>query len=317
MISECLKQGLQNPLKPYKKTFRFLFDIEKLLAFHQTEKVTLLTRPCLGIANNRQKLCNKDFLSAQRTQAACPTAGKNKKRNTASIKGLHKLPDAAIPLWKRILDVTCIAMSMPALLPLSIVVALTVKVVSSGPVLFSQERIGYSGQRFRCWKFRSMKVNADSASHRDHTVLLMRSASPWSKMDKSDPRVIPFGSLLRATGLDELPQLINVLRGDMSIVGPRPCTPYEFTHYLPWQKERLNALPGLTGLWQVNGKNKTTFDEMVNWDIHYVRNMSVWMDLKIMCRTIPALQTQVVELILNSTTKLTKNIAVKNIHNNV
>lgn len=276
-----------------------------------------MTRPLLGIANNRQKLYNKDFASVHRTQVAYPTAGKNKERNTASIKGLNKHTDAAIPLWKRILDVTCIAMSMPAVLPLSIVVALTVKVVSSGPVLFSQERIGYSGQRFRCWKFRSMKVNADSTSHRDHTVQLMRSASPWSKMDNSDPRVIPFGSLLRATGLDELPQLINVLRGDMSIVGPRPCTPYEFTHYLPWQNERLNALPGLTGLWQVNGKNKTTFDEMVNWDIHYVRNMSIWMDLKIMCRTIPALQTQVVELILNSTTKLTKKIAVKNIHKNI
>ena len=128
-------------------------------------------------------------------------------------------------------------------------------------------------------------------------------------MDKKDPRVIPFGSLLRATGLDELPQLINVLRGDMSIVGPRPCTPYEFTHYLPWQGERLSALPGLTGLWQVNGKNKTSFDEMVNWDIHYVRNMSLWMDLTIMCKTFPALQAQVVELILSSKGKSSKKNA--------
>ena len=113
------------------------------------------------------------------------------------------------------------------------------------------------------------------------------------KLDKHDPRVIPLGRLLRATGLDELPQLYNILRGDMSVVGPRPCTPYEFDQYLPWQKERFDCLPGLTGLWQVSGKNHTTFVEMVCLDIHYAHHPSMVQDLTIIVRTIPTLLEQV------------------------
>ena len=101
--------------------------------------------------------------------------------------------------------------------------------------------------------------------------------------------------MLRATGLDELPQLFNVLRGEMSLVGPRPCTPHEFARYQMWQQERVNAAPGLTGYWQVNGKNKTTFTEMINMDIFYTKNMSLWLDLAIMVRTFPAVMAQVIE----------------------
>ena len=116
------------------------------------------------------------------------------------------------------------------------------------------------------------------------------------KMDrKGDPRIIPFGVLLRASGLDELPQLINVLRGEMSLVGPRPCVPYEYEKYLPWQKERFNSLPGLTGLWQVSGKNKTTFVEMIQLDIKYARNKTFWWDVKIIFMTIPVLIFQMLE----------------------
>jgi lipopolysaccharide/colanic/teichoic acid biosynthesis glycosyltransferase len=116
------------------------------------------------------------------------------------------------------------------------------------------------------------------------------------KMDsKVDSRIIPFGLWLRASGLDELPQLINVLWGEMSLVGPRPCLPYEFDEYLPWQKERFGAVPGLTGLWQVSGKNKTTFVEMIHLDIQYAKNKNVWSDLKIILRTIPALIIQMLE----------------------
>jgi lipopolysaccharide/colanic/teichoic acid biosynthesis glycosyltransferase len=116
-----------------------------------------------------------------------------------------------------------------------------------------------------------------------------------TKLDSGDPRIIAGGRILRALGLDELPQLFNVLRGDMSLVGPRPCTPYEFQRYKDWQQERVNALPGLTGYWQVKGKNKTTFTEMVQMDIWYTRNLSPWLDLAIMVRTLPAIAVQLLE----------------------
>ena len=175
-------------------------------------------------------------------------------------------------------------------------IALIIRMVSAGPVLFKQERIGYLGGRFLCYKFRTMFVNADTGIHQGHLNQLMNSDAPMMKMDsQGDPRIIPFGRLLRASGLDELPQLINVLLGDMSLVGPRPCVAYEYEKYLPWQRERFNALPGLTGLWQVSGKNRTTFTEMMELDIKYTREKTLWLDLKIIFKTIPALLIQVWE----------------------
>ena len=200
------------------------------------------------------------------------------------------------PLWKRVLDVGCILLALPVLLPLMIALAVLIKCVSRGPILFLQERVGYRGSRFICFKFRTMKMNADTGVHQQHLADLIRSNAPMVKMDaKGDPRLIPFGSLLRATGLDELPQLLNVLGGQMSLVGPRPCVPYEFEQYLPSQKRRFETLPGLTGLWQVSGKNKTTFCEMISLDIHYAENRSPWLDLKIISRTLPVLISQVRE----------------------
>jgi len=177
-------------------------------------------------------------------------------------------------------------------------ISLAIMVVSPGPILFRQERIGYRGRRFSCLKFRTMLVGADTAVHKSHLHSLMNSRAPMKKLDVAgDPRLIPLGALLRSTGLDELPQIINVLRGDMSLVGPRPCVPYEYEAYRPWQKERIKGLPGLTGLWQVSGKNKTTFDEMIHLDISYLRSKSIWLDLGIMLKTAPALLQQVKEVL--------------------
>jgi lipopolysaccharide/colanic/teichoic acid biosynthesis glycosyltransferase len=196
---------------------------------------------------------------------------------------------ALVPCWKRTLDIACILVALPLLLPLMLMIALAVRIGSAGPVLFAQERVGYLGKRFRCLKFRSMLVDADTTLHERHCTKLIASNLPMEKMDlQGDPRLIPGGWWLRASGLDELPQLINVLRGEMSLVGPRPCLPYECNRYLPWQKERFNTLPGLTGLWQVSGKNKTTFDEMMHLDIDYARNKSLWLDVKILLMTVPA-----------------------------
>jgi exopolysaccharide production protein ExoY len=204
--------------------------------------------------------------------------------------------DVAKPRWKRILDIVLIVAAFPALLPLMILIGLLIRLVSAGPVLFKQERIGYFGERFLCYKFRTMHVNSDTGIHQGHLNQLMNSNVPMVKMDlKGDPRIIPFGGLLRSSGLDELPQIINVLRGDMSLVGPRPCVSYEYEKYLPWQRERFNTMPGLTGLWQVSGKNKTTFTEMIQLDIRYARSKTLWLDLKIIFMTVPTLLAQMWE----------------------
>ncbi len=215
-----------------------------------------------------------------------------------SIKASADETSGEVPGWKRFLDLSCILLSLPLWLPVMVLASLAIIVVSPGPILFRQERVGYRGRRFRCLKFRTMLVGADASVHKSHLHSLMNSRAPMKKMDVAgDPRLIPLGALLRSTGLDELPQIINVLRGDMSLVGPRPCVPYEFEAYRPWQKERFNGLPGLTGLWQVSGKNKTTFDEMIHLDISYLRSKSIWLDLGIMLKTAPALLQQVKELL--------------------
>jgi lipopolysaccharide/colanic/teichoic acid biosynthesis glycosyltransferase len=205
------------------------------------------------------------------------------------------LGSSGAPLWKRCLDVTCIILSLPVLLPVMGAISLGIFCVSPGSVLYLQERVGYRGRRFICFKFRTMKLNADASTHREHLTDLMKSNRPMTKMDGKDPRVIAFGDMLRASGLDELPQLLNVFWGQMSIVGPRPCVPYEYEQYQPEQKERFDTLPGLTGLWQVSGKNKTTFSEMIALDIRYARTKSLRLDLAIMAKTMPALLIQLKE----------------------
>ncbi|MGA4644628.1 sugar transferase [Limisphaera sp. 4302-co] len=201
-----------------------------------------------------------------------------------------------LPVWKRLLDLFCILVSLPVTLPLGLAIAAYIKLTSPGPVLFRQERIGYRGQRFWCLKFRTMRVNADTSCHREHLKSLLKSDAPMVKLDlKGDPRLIRGGAFLRATGLDELPQLINVLRGEMSLVGPRPCLPYEYEQYDDWARQRCEAVPGLTGLWQVSGKNHTTFRRMIELDIQYARTKSLWLDLWIMAKTFSALAAQVRE----------------------
>ena len=220
-----------------------------------------------------------------------------------------------LPAWKRLLDIGLIVLILPLLIPLMLLIALIISMVSKGPVLFQQERVGFLGRKFMCLKFRTMFVGSDTSIHKEHLSSLLNTDAPipMVKMDaKGDSRIIPFGLLLRTSGLDELPQLINVLRGEMSLVGPRPCLQYESDKYLPWQKERFNAAPGLTGLWQVSGKNRTTFVKMIQLDIEYAKNKSLWLDLKIILKTIPALAVQMWDTRgkkkLNSRTTQPKNI---------
>jgi lipopolysaccharide/colanic/teichoic acid biosynthesis glycosyltransferase len=209
-----------------------------------------------------------------------------------TIIGVRELP--RIPAWKRAIDLACCIVALPFLCLVTVLMAIALKLSSPGPVLFKQERVGYKGKRFKCYKFRTMAVGADTKGHQAHYDNLVGSKVPMVKLDsKGDSRLIPGGWLLRATGLDELPQIINIYQGEMSLVGPRPCLQYEYEKYEPWHRDRLNAVPGLTGLWQVSGKNRTTFDEMVRLDIRYSETRSFLLDLKIILMTAPALLVQV------------------------
>jgi lipopolysaccharide/colanic/teichoic acid biosynthesis glycosyltransferase len=199
-----------------------------------------------------------------------------------------------LPSWKRLLDLALIVLTAPLWLPVMTLIAAWVGITSPGPIFYRQPRIGFRGRRFMIVKFRTMKVNADTTAHERYLEHLMVADCPMIKLDvQGDPRLIAGGRILRATGLDELPQIFNVLAGEMSLVGPRPCTVREFERFSPPHRERVNAYPGLTGWWQVNGKNRTTFREMIEMDIFYSRNISLSLDLRIIVRTFPAISNQV------------------------
>ncbi|SPE59337.1 Sugar transferase [Verrucomicrobia bacterium] len=201
------------------------------------------------------------------------------------------------PSWKRALDIACILAAVPAWVPLGLLIALAIKLVSRGPIFFKQERIGFLGRPFFCWKFRTMVPDAKPSLHESHLDHLMSSNCAMTKLDsQGDPRLIPGGLWLRSLGWDELPQIINVLRGEMSLVGPRPCMAYEYARYQPRHRQRCETLPGLTGLWQINGKNRTTFEEMIDLDLRYVATKSLLLDLKIIFLTVPAIILQVCDL---------------------
>jgi lipopolysaccharide/colanic/teichoic acid biosynthesis glycosyltransferase len=193
---------------------------------------------------------------------------------------------SACPLWKRSTDLVGALFALLVLSPLMLAIALWIKCVSRGPIFFCQKRTGLAGQSFIIWKFRTLEVHCAADRHESYIAGLMQSNSPLVKRDHELP-VIRGGSILRKFGVDELPQLINVLLGEMSLVGPRPDV-LPFEQYRNWQRRRFDVLPGITGLWQVSGKNNTTFTRMMKLDILYVHRRSAWLDLVILLKTIPA-----------------------------
>ncbi len=203
-----------------------------------------------------------------------------------------------LPAWKRAIDLVCCVVALPVFALCTLFAAILTALTSRGPIFFRQERVGQGGRPFHIFKFRTMHVSATVVTHRDHFAQLIKSGAPMQKLEaRGDKRVIPGGWLLRATGFDELPQIINVLRGEMSLVGPRPCIPYEFEQFTPDQRKRCDAVPGLTGLWQVSGKNRTTFDQMIRLDIEYAQRCSPALDLRIIVSTIPTLLGQVSDMV--------------------
>ena len=195
---------------------------------------------------------------------------------------------------KRIMDTCGSALALLVFSPLLLVIALAIKLTSKGPVFFRQKRVGQYGEQFVFLKFRSMYVNNDASAHKAYVkTLIAGSAQNHGNGDgkvvyklTKDPRITRVGALLRRTSLDELPQFINVLKGEMSLVGPRPAIAYEVEAYDIWHRRRvLEAKPGITGLWQVNGRSRIKFDDMVRLDLRYAKTWSPWMDLKILMRT--------------------------------
>lgn len=208
---------------------------------------------------------------------------------------------------KRAFDLVASALGLLLLSPLLGIIAAAVKLTSPGPVLFRQERVGMDGRIFLAYKFRTMYSDADDRPHREVAVRLIKGVgsppSPGMSLTPTmavthnilygkvpgDRRITPVGRWLRRWSLDELPQLVNVLKGEMSLVGPRPPIPYEVEHYSPWHRKRLDVKPGLTGLWQVSGRNRLPFERMVELDLYYIENWSFWLDLLILLKTIPAI----------------------------
>ena len=198
---------------------------------------------------------------------------------------------------KRASDMLLSLVAIVLLAPVWLIVSLLVKRGSPGPVMFRQERVGMDGRIFLCYKFRTMDADSDDAPHREayrknieglEAANAGDTALPVFGKVKNDDRVTRSGKWLRRSSLDELPQLFNVLKGDMSIVGPRPPIPYEVENYDIWHRKRLDMKPGITGLWQVSGRNRLTFEEMVRTDLYYIENWSLWLDLKIIFLTLPA-----------------------------
>ncbi|MFP4011481.1 MAG: sugar transferase [Spirochaetaceae bacterium] len=203
-----------------------------------------------------------------------------------------------VPAWKRALDIFGAMVGLVLLSPLFLLVATFIKLVSPGPVIFKQKRVGIGRREFTFYKFRTMHADNDQSYHAKHAKGFIGSDGQMQKLDEQDPRIIFGGRVLRRTTIDELPQLFNVLRGDMTLVGPRPCIPYEAEEYHRWHTGRFNVLPGLTGLWQVSGKNKLTFQQMIRLDIAYERRMSLRLDLWIILMTFPTVFGLVFESVL-------------------
>lgn len=201
--------------------------------------------------------------------------------------------EPSIPKWKRCLDIVIALFCLLLLSPLFLVTGLFIKLTSRGPIFFRQERIGYLGRPFRIWKFRTMVCASQAEAHQKYVSQLTQNGSQLKKMDFR-AQLIPLGRWMRVLCIDELPQLFNVLAGSMSLVGPRPdVVPLDV--YKPWQLRRFLAVPGMTGLWQVCGKNRTTFEEMVHLDIAYSQSMSPALDARILLKTLPAIIQQVWE----------------------
>jgi exopolysaccharide biosynthesis polyprenyl glycosylphosphotransferase len=205
-------------------------------------------------------------------------------------------PSPMLEMYKRVFDSLVAAAGAVVLLPVIATIAVMIRLESRGPILYAQMRIGKNGRPFKFYKFRSMLVGSDQDKERERNAVqfieMKKKVTPSQKVSTkivNESRVTRVGRFLRKTSLDELPQLLNVLKGDMSLVGPRPCLPYEWDHYEEWHKRRLSVIPGCTGMWQVAGRSVVGFEDMVVLDLYYIQNASVLLDFGLLLRTLPVM----------------------------
>ncbi len=294
-----------------------LDDIDKLVALLSAckretdvvgvlnDEVVAILLPDTGSAGSHHFVRKiTDGIEGIRVTAAVESYPDNVLQHMRSEQGEYRslldLSDSESPrrtalVLKRAIDLAGSTFALAALFPVMLIVAAVIALDSPGSVVYKQIRLGRRGRPFVFYKFRSMYRGADEGVHRNYVRDIIKSdtkdnatggrSKPWSKLE-SDSRITPVGRFIRKTCLDELPQLVNVLKGDLSLVGPRPPLPYEASAYDSWHLRRmLDVKPGVTGLWQVEGRNHATFDDMVRMDLRYVRNWSLTLDLKILIQT--------------------------------
>lgn len=264
-------------------------DLRQVAQRHFIDEVFLTTPPEATITGNLRSEARAGRINVslvEPTQMTESCAGGQMQTRCYSVAAIHRIPEHALAtILKRELDVFLAAVLLAALSPLMLAVAIAVKLDSDGSVLYHCWRLGKRGRQFTCYKFRTMV--SDAHAMRGHLKHLNEYEKILFKI-REDPRITPLGKFLRKYSLDELPQLCNVLVGDMSLVGPRPPLPEEYEQYSAECRQRLRVKPGITGLWQVTARQNPSFDVYMRLDLQYVENWSLWWDLKILLQTIPA-----------------------------
>lgn len=266
-------------------------DLSRVLAYHQVDQVIITLpwtqpRKILELARQAERAGARVRIVPDLFQLSLSRVDVNELGGIPLIGVKEVTISHGGRLLKRLTDVVIAALVLLLALPLMALIALAIKLDSPGPVLFRQTRVGQHGRPFTLYKFRSMRQGAEEEQAR--LMSLNEASGPLFKI-RNDPRLTRIGRILRRTSLDELPQLFNVLKGEMSLVGPRPPVPSEVEQYQPWHRQRLEVAPGITGLWQVSGRSDLDFDEMCLLDLYYIESWSFWMDVQIILRTIPAL----------------------------
>jgi exopolysaccharide biosynthesis polyprenyl glycosylphosphotransferase len=283
------------PLSFHGPVLGKLEDLERILRSYVVDEV-IITLPLKSFYEQIETIIRQcEMMGVQAKMHTDLFARKIAKSEISRVGSFEVIEFSSAPkmtiqlMFKRILDVAVSGIALLMLLPLMTVLAIVIKATSAGPIFFAQRRLGYNGRSFTCYKFRTMVANAECLKAK--LVCHNEMSGPVFKI-KNDPRVTSIGRFLRRTSLDELPQLLNVLRGDMSLVGPRPPIPDEVREYGLADCRRLSMRPGITCIWQISGRNDIQFKQWMEMDQQYIDNWSLWLDLKILWKTIPAVITQ-------------------------